>query len=198
MKINPGLFGFDIDGVVADTMGAFITIARQEYGIAVVLEDITDFEVINCLAIDHRIIMDIFTFLLENPLAAGLKPMPGAVSVLQEFAKVAPLTFVTARESREPVAEWLAAVLGDAFGEDTRLIAMGDHDGKKEYILDLGLQYFVDDRAQTCITLEELGITPFVFDQPWNRGRHALSVVTDWRSIRELCLPAGISAQAML
>jgi uncharacterized HAD superfamily protein len=198
MKIHPGLLGFDIDGVVADTMGAFIAIARQEYGITVALNAITDFEVNTCLALDRRIIIDIFNSLLQDPLAAGLKPMPDAVIVLREFAEIAPLTFVTARESREPVAAWLSYVLGDAFNENSRLIAMGDHDGKTEHILNLGLQYFVDDRAQTCISLGELGIIPFVFDQPWNRGRHSLPVVTDWRSIRELCLPSGISAQAML
>lgn len=198
MKISPGHFGFDIDGVVADTMGAFIAIARKDYGIALDLEEITDFDVNSCLAIDRAIIFEIFNRLLEDPLAAGLKPMPHAVSVLRQFAEIAPLTFVTARESREPVAAWLSSVLGDAFCNDARLIAMGDHDGKDEYILNLGLQYFVDDRAQTCITLGELGITPFVYDQPWNRGRHTLSVVTDWLAIRELCLPSGISNSTMI
>ncbi|MCK5228099.1 MAG: hypothetical protein KAK02_07820, partial [Desulfobulbaceae bacterium] len=52
------------------------------------------------------------------------------------------------------------------------------------------LKYFVDDRAQTCIMLDQEGITPYVFSQPWNRGRHELETVKDWRGIRALCLGA--------
>ena len=188
-KINPALIGFDIDGVVADTGGAFIRIAREKYGInSINLEDITSFEVIDCLNVDHRVVDEIFFHLLDDPLNAGLQPMEDAVSVLNRFADEAHLTFVTARPYEEPIARWLEHFLRPAAIEKTRLVAMGEHDNKASYIKELGLKYFVDDRLQTCQMLAKDGITSFVYDQPWNRNGHNLPTVNDWQAILALCL----------
>jgi hypothetical protein len=52
-KLDPALIGFDIDGVVADTGGAFVRIAREEYGIrSISIDDITSFEVEECIDVD--------------------------------------------------------------------------------------------------------------------------------------------------
>ena len=186
-KISPGRIGFDIDGVVADTAEAFIRLARQDHGINTIsAEDITEFEVEECLDIPPVIIETVFARILNDPLAVGLKPMKNAVRVLKELAGQAPLTFVTARPDGRPIADWLAHVLGDVFAE-ARLIAMGEHDNKAGYIKDLGLDFFVDDRAQTCLMLQEAGITPLVYDQPWNRGQHQFQTVGNWLDIRALC-----------
>ncbi len=187
-KINPALIGFDIDGVVADTGGAFIRIAGEEYGInSITLDDITSFEVIDCLDVDQGIIEAIFTRLLDDPLTAGLQPMEDAISVLHRFADEAPLTFVTARPHKKPIARWLKNFLQPATFEKIRLVAMGVHDNKTSYIKDLGLKYFVDDRLQTCRMLANEGITPLVYNQPWNKNGHDLPTVNDWQAIRNLC-----------
>ncbi len=187
-KIHPRQIGFDIDGVVADTVEAFIRIARQDYGLdRISPADITEFEVERCLDVDPPVVQEIFTRLLQNPLAVGLKPMPHAVTVLGEFAQFAPLTFVTARQQEPPIAEWLATALGQDIFDRSRLVAMGDHDKKAQYIKELGLDYFVDDRAQTCVILNQYGITPMVYSQPWNHGKHDLQTVENWQDIRELC-----------
>jgi uncharacterized HAD superfamily protein len=61
-KIDPALIGFDIDGVVADTGGSFIRIAKEEFGMnSISLEDITSFDVAACLDVDQEIIDDICT-----------------------------------------------------------------------------------------------------------------------------------------
>ena len=186
--IHPGTIGFDIDGVVADTMEAFIRLARENHGITVLPEQITEFEIEKCLDIDPFVIEDVFLKLLNEPVSCGLQPMLNSVEVLQEFAQQAPLTFITARPRKEPIAEWLFNFLGPDVFENTRLIAMGEHDSKAGYIKNMDLGYFVDDRAQTCITLKEEGIIPMVFNQPWNHGKHSLDTVDDWLAIRALCL----------
>ena len=187
-KIDPARVGFDIDGVVADTGGAFIRIAREEYGLdSISLDDITNFDVAGCLPMDQEIIEEIFGRLLADPLNAGLQPMQDAIPVLHSLAPKAPLTFVTARPHREPIARWLEHFLQpDAF-HAIRLVAMGEHDNKTSYIKDLGLSYFVDDRLQTCLKLAEAGITPIVFSQPWNKNGHNLPLVNSWLDIRSLC-----------
>lgn len=187
MKIHPSEIGFDIDGVVADTMEAFIRLARDDYGIDTILpEHITDFMVEDCLDVDPLVIEVIFERLLNAPLEAGLKPMPHSVMILQEFSRRAPLTFITARPAKKPIEQWLTANLGADIYQKTRLIATADHDSKADYIKDIGLKYFVDDRAQTCIMLEQEDITPIVYIQPWNKGRHQLQSVANWLAIRDL------------
>jgi hypothetical protein len=188
MKIHPGLIGFDIDGVVADTMEAFLRLARRDYGIdSISAADITEFEVEDCLDLEPAVVENIFTRLMEEPVAAGLRPMAHAIDVLREFAAVAPLHFVTARPDRKPIEEWLKLELGPAAFTRVHLIAMGAHDKKADYIKGLGLRYFVDDRAQTCITLNDEGISPRVYSQPWNQGKHQLATVDSWQDIRKLC-----------
>ncbi len=95
--IPPGNIGFDIDGVVADTMEAFIRMARVDYGEKIHPEEITDFMVEECLDLDPEIIEKIFSRLLSDPIAAGLKPMTGAVETIRDLSRTAPVTFITAR-----------------------------------------------------------------------------------------------------
>ena len=184
MNIAPQLIGFDIDCVVADTMEAFIRLADNDYGLTVVPEQITRFRVEKCLEIDPDIVEAIFTRLLEDPEKCGLKPMPHAVEVLSELAEGSRLNFVTARPDPEPIAAWLHGVLGSDIFQKVRLAASGEHDSKSQYINDMGLEYFVDDRARTCIQLSTEGINAIVFQQPWNRGRHNLPVVDSWLELR--------------
>jgi uncharacterized HAD superfamily protein len=187
-KIHPVEIGFDIDGVVADTGGAFLNIARREYGInSLSLEDITRFEVEVCLDIELQIIDEIFKRLLDEPLDSGLQPMDDAMAVLHKFAEQAPLTFVTARPDEEPIDLWLQHFLEPRVYKNMRLVAMGEHDNKASYIKNLDLQYFVDDRLQTCLSLVDEGITPLVFNQPWNRHEHGLQTVENWQAIHALC-----------
>ncbi|MBU0965415.1 MAG: hypothetical protein KKA54_03430 [Proteobacteria bacterium] len=183
--IHPGLIGFDIDCVVADTMEAFIRLAMDDYGIKVSPEDITSFQVENCLAVSPRIIEEIFVRLLVAPVENGLQPMPDAVAVLTEMSACAPLTFITARPEREPVDRWLESNFPEDVYRNSRLVAMGKHDGKAQYVRELGLQYFVDDRVETCIELAKAGISPIVFAHPWNRGRHSFASIDSWLAIKQ-------------
>ena len=187
MKIQPGTIGFDIDCVIADTMAAFIDLAQKDYDISIKPEEITSFQVEECLDIAPAIINDIFTRLLDSPVENGLLPMENAVSVLTEFSYHAPLTFITARPTKGPIAHWLHTYLGDEVYGRVNLIATGQHDGKLPYIKNAGLKYFIDDRAPTCIQLAEEGLQSIVFSQPWNEGKHNLPSVDGWLAIKELC-----------
>ncbi len=189
IKIEPGLIGFDIDCVVADTMEAFIRLAREDHGLTVRPEEITAFQVEDCLDLDQSIVDEIFQQILTEPLTCRLKPMTHAVEVLSELATAAPLTFITARPTREPIQQWLEVMLGEEICQEMTLIATGEHDNKGHHIRQAGLRHFIDDRASTCIRLAEEGLSPIVFKQPWNQGRHNLPTVKSWHCIRRLCLP---------
>ena len=69
MKIHPGHIGFDIDGVVADTMEAFIRLADEDYGINTIKpEDIICYMVEECLDVDPVMVDEIFGRLLDDPV----------------------------------------------------------------------------------------------------------------------------------
>ena len=184
MPIHPAAIGFDLDCVVIDTMEAFIRLAREEYRITVLPEQITEFQVEQCLDMDETIITAIFQRLLDDPVGCAMRPIAGAVPVLRQMA--AP-TFITARPDPAPVRTWLRHALGDEIAERATLIAMGDHDGKAEHIRQQGLTCFIDDRFQTCEALSRDGIHAIVYEQPWNKNRHTLPTVTSWHEIAELC-----------
>ncbi|MHB8810797.1 MAG: 5' nucleotidase, NT5C type [Desulfobulbaceae bacterium] len=189
VRVHPSRLGFDFDGVVADTAEAFIRLCCEEYGYCSIrLEDITEFEVERCLDLDPGIVDAVFARILCNSVDAGLQPMPGSIRVLAELTELAPVTLITARPYPQPVRDWLDAVMPAPVSRRIRVVAMGAHDDKPKHIRQHGLDSFIDDRAETCFQLDEAGITPIIFSQPWNQGRHAFASVRTWEEIRALCL----------
>jgi uncharacterized HAD superfamily protein len=189
VKIDPAEIGFDFDGVIADTVEAFIRLACEQYNhCGIRPEDITDFTVEHCLGMASEIAESIFFQILQDSIGSGLLPMPGAVEVLEEFAGRAPVTIVTARPLAEPVHRWLQTMVAPPAYARIQVVAMGDHDDKVRHIHQLGLRAFVDDRAETCLQMHRAGIRSIVFNQPWNRNRHNLPSVGTWQEIRTLCL----------
>ena len=85
-KLSPHLFAFDIDGVVADTMGAFIDIAHNKYGIeGLRKEDITSYWLEECLPVPEKIVWEIVDSLIKTQLDVGIGPIEGAKEALSAF-----------------------------------------------------------------------------------------------------------------
>lgn len=185
-EIEPHLIGFDFDCVVADTMEAFIRLAAEDYGFTIRPEEITCYQVENCLNVPHHIIHEIFVRLLNYPVESNLKPMPYAISVLAELAQNTHVTLVTARPNSRPVQKWLTNHLPSDLIPNFRLITTGQHDGKSYYIKQLGLRFFVDDRLETCIELADAGLHPVIFSHPWNYGHHSFFRAESWLDIRQI------------
>lgn len=187
LPIPVGAIGFDFDGVIADTAEAFLRLACTEHGYCSFnREHITNFELQDCLDIPQDLVEKIFTDILTDSMATALLPMPGAVQSLEEFTLTSTVTIITARPLRQPVFEWLEHFFSKPAREKIRVVATGDHNDKVRHIHQHGLKYFIDDRAETCVQLAREAITPYVFNQPWNRNRHKLQTVADWDDIRAL------------
>ena len=179
--------GFDFDGVIADTATTFLKIADTQYGYnSLTKEDITNFELEECINIPKDIVERIFTDILTDSLGTGLQPMEGAVSTLSEFARYSKLTIITARPIDQPVHDWLETYFDNSLLDNIQVVATGDHNDKIRHIHANGIQFFVDDRVATCQSLISENICPIVYDQPWNAGRHNLTTVSDWNDISKL------------
>jgi uncharacterized HAD superfamily protein len=172
---------FDIDGVVADIMTTFLDLARERYGRENLCYDqITSFRLEDCLDLEPWIIQELIQELLDRVHELPVEPLPHAVSVLTRLAGEAPLLFVTARDQAEPIQCWLNRALAPVPPESIRVLATGDPDTKLEYLQAHAIEYFVEDRLETCWPLPDHGITPIVFAQPWNRHPHPFLEVSNW------------------
>lgn len=176
--------GFDFDGVIADIGEAFIRLACSDHGYcSLELDDIKTFQVEECLEIDLKIVEQIFHDILADSVSTGLKPMDGAIETLTRLTGLNGVIIITARPHIGPVRDWLDLYCGSETAAKITLITSGNHDEKERFIRQHNLSYFVDDRVNTCIQLAASGLTPVVYDQPWNRGQHDLKTVDSWRAI---------------
>ena len=187
MNIKSHEIGFDLDGVIAATGDTFLRLACENFGhCSYSLDDIKDFEVEDCLGIPKDHVEQLFYIIMKDSLNTGLQPMPGAVEVISTLASQSTVTIITARPLTNPVADWLDHFFPNETCKNIKLVATGDHNDKTRYIREHDLQYFVDDRVETCLQLAETDITPIVYNQPWNIGRHTLPNVSNWQDISNL------------
>jgi hypothetical protein len=192
-KIDPGSIAFDFDGVFADTMTLFLDIARDEYQLDKLrYDDITCYNLRDCLGIDTQVIEAIITKLLDGNYTAPLKPIDGAPQVLTRLARNQierghdpAVLFVTARPYAGPLCEWIPNFL-PIEPSSVEVITAGNFERKAEILLDRGISYFVEDRLETCFLLKEAGITPVLFKQPWNRENHPFIEVSNWKELENL------------
>ncbi|CAG34801.1 5' nucleotidase, NT5C type [Desulfotalea psychrophila] len=186
MQIPAGEIGFDFDGVIANTASYFINLAKEKHNIHINLEDITNFDVEECLNMSKEMADDIFMEIMQDSMSTRLQPLAGAIQTLSKIAQKHSATIITARPIQRPVEIWLERHFSAEILPKINLVAMGDHDGKVRYARERGIKYFVDDRADTCLQFARENFTPLVFEQPWNRGRHSLTTVSNWQEIQDL------------
>lgn len=179
---------FDIDGVVADIMTTFLDLARTRFdcGHHLRYEHLTTFQLEECLDLEPEIIQSLIRELIDRPHELTVAPLPHAVPVLTRLAQEIPLLFVTARDRAAPIKTWLIRTLAQVPPAAIRVVATGDPDTKLHYLLDHNVQYFVEDRLETCQQLARHGITPILFAQPWNRRPHSFLEVADWPALSSL------------
>jgi 5'(3')-deoxyribonucleotidase len=185
--IDPALIAFDVDGVFADTMTLFLDIAREEYEIyGVKYEDITCYLLEECINIDGRIIEQIIRQIMEGSHSIPLQPIDGAAHVLTRISRRhSPILFVTARSSDGPISAWIRKMLPLAT-DSVEVVATGSFEAKVDVLLERQVSYFVEDRLETCFPLHDVGITPVLFKQPWNRQKHPFIEVGTWRELESL------------
>jgi len=170
-SIDPGDLAFDIDGVVADTMKVFLDLAGKHYGLTwLTKEDLRAYDLYSCLDLDRRIIDELICLTLDDEHTLQIPPVDGCVAVLTRLAESAPLHFVTARIWPESIIRWLHQTLPHVEPSRIRVFATGDPEAKFHILQELRVRFFVEDRLETCQHLQERGIQPLLFDQPWNRA----------------------------
>jgi hypothetical protein len=183
--IDPRHIAFDIDGVIADTMGLFLDIAREQFGINhLQYEDITEYHLDACLDLDPEVIRNIVQQIIEGGYECSLRPIDGAAGVLSRLNPYGPLRLITARPKPGPIRSWMDELLPDH--HRIHITATGDFEAKTDILLEQGVTHFVEDRLETCFLVADRGITPVLYVQPWNRQPHPFIEVHAWDQLEAL------------
>lgn len=186
MGIPPSTLAFDFDGVIADTFRLFVHMAREVYGYDFAYEDITEYEFLKCVDMDKRHALEIIEVLTNEPHAIDLHPKEGAPSVLGRLTGHTRILVVTARPDPDPVKLWFGRRMPEIPADCLHIVATGVNTAKLDILVDKGVTHFVEDRLDTCQLLQASGITPIVFDQPWNRKPHPFARVGSWHELDAL------------
>jgi uncharacterized HAD superfamily protein len=178
---------FDIDGVVADTMTLFVEIARQDFAVDHLrYEDIVSYSLHECLGIEESVLDAITQKLLDGDYSQPLYPINGAPEVLARLGQYfPPLLFVTARPYVGPIENWIHEMLSIP-AADIEIVPTGSFEAKIDVLKAKGITFFVEDRLETCEILNEAGITPILFKQPWNRDNQNFTEVETWHDLERL------------
>jgi hypothetical protein len=196
MNINLSEFAFDFDGVVADTFRLFVRLANSNYNYTINYDDITDYEFLKVIDMDKQHALEIIEILTNDPHEIDLRPNKGAVDVLTRMASHRPLLCVTARPFGKPIEMWFEKHLPRIKPRCVRIEATGVNTGKLDILKQNNIKYFIDDRLDTCHIIQAAGITPIVYNQPWNRKPHPFHAVDDWEELAGLIDWDGIVPEA--
>ena len=185
--IDPLSVAFDIDGVVADTISLFVEIIRNDFNINwLKYDDITSYSFEGIDGIDHDVVTAAIEKVLDGNYNEPLKPFDGAPEVLRRLGRhCGPVLFVTARPYPGPIAQWITEAVGLP-PESMEIIATGSFEGKAEILLERNISYFLEDRFETCVLLNDAGITPILFKQPWNRENRLFYEVSNWKEFETI------------
>lgn len=185
--IDPESVAFDIDGVIADTMSLFLEIARDTFNInGIRYEDISCYNLADCTRLDTEVIEAVVERILNGNYSAPLKPIDGACEVLTRIGRChSPVLFVTARPYLGPIWDWMLNLLS-LEEHSIDIVAAGSFENKAEVLVDRNISCFVEDRLETCFRIQEAGVVPILFKQPWNREPHPFVEVGSWRELESL------------
>ena len=135
-----------------------------------------------CLDVDPGIICASTDRIITGNYPCHLAPIDGAVGVLKRLHAYGPIRLVTARPYPGPIKAWIDELLPpDKYRVD--ITATGSYDAKTEVLQAQNVSCFVEDRLDTCFMLQEHGITPVLFIQPWNRQAHPFLEVGSWHEL---------------
>jgi len=186
MNIRPDEIAFDFDGVVADTFRVFVKLANENYHYNISYNDISDYQFMKVLNMDRTHALEILDILTNEPHVIDLIPNEGAGEILTRITDVSPLLIVTARPFAGPVELWFAKHIPQVGPDCLRVEATGVNTAKLEVLMAHKVKYFIEDRLDTCFMLQDAGITPIIFSQPWNRQPQPFKVVKTWADIAGL------------
>jgi uncharacterized HAD superfamily protein len=172
--------GLDIDGVIADTVSVMLPFLSRVCQRQITHQDITTYNLENCLAIVSQTMENIWKQILANGLLLHAPAIKGALQGITE-CQHHEIWLVTARPSsiRETTLSWLK-------GKKVKYDHIVFDTGRDKHLVTSGFDIFVDDFLEIVRPIAEAGTFTLLFDQPWNQTPELpqnCRRVYDWKTV---------------
>lgn len=184
-SIDKNSMAFDVDGVLVNTMELILSLAEEKLGRTYTYDQLTEYDIAQCLDIAEEDARQIYMDIISDDYNDRLELIPGAREVMQKLAAVTDtILLITARHRLGNFKEWLCNAL-EVPEDKVKMIGTGSFEAKLEVLREHDKTVMVEDRLETCHILDEGGVTPLLFVQPWNRKPNTYMDV-DWHEIDQL------------
>ena len=162
--------GYDLDGVICNTMFAFHQFFRKKYDHWIFDSEKPEFRTPMPEDYDYKNIHDDIAEAI-NTYQRFLYPHSGSIEAIREIQSRSGRRWpiiITARSIKcyKASKEWLNKWLGDHV-----LVMVDGADNKMSWIDKFKLDYYVEDRYKTCLKMSKVLKSVFMPDRPWNFGR---------------------------
>lgn len=156
------MIGFDIDGTLT-TLDKTVEVFNRETGKLLTPADITDYFIANNYGItqaEERYLWATH----EYEINQGSLPNERIVNLFKQLAEHHPLTIITARPEsmREVTYDWL-----HRYKIPYTKVLFGNYDKAEAFKL-CKIKEFYDDRYENVLTLDNLGGSGILVNQPYN------------------------------
>ena len=168
-------FGFDFDCTIVNSIDLYTKIAKELGFPELICTDLTIYKIELCSHLSAEQVGKIIS-MAEEVYELEYKPYFHAVKTLVDFG----LPPIVSARKKNPTL-WMEKY----FPGSDNFYPVGSND-KVQALMDLGIEYFFDDRLETCFELAEAGITPIVYNQPWNQANHPFETVDNWYDIGDI------------
>ena len=175
---------FDFDEVVVDNISLVIKIANElGYDHSIEFDKIRTYCIEqNDVGITYEQLRIVF-YIMEKYREYDYNIFPGAEKVLNYVAKeTQSVDFVSARRKIPQIL--LSKIFGNKI--DSARFACCHGTDKVEALRNSGKSIIIEDRLETCHVIAKAGLTPIVYNRPWNNVSHPYKTVYDWEDIANL------------
>jgi uncharacterized HAD superfamily protein len=173
------ILGVDIDNVVSLTDPALRKSIWDQYGICLDQEQIVHYDYSRCGLTKEQELRVLETF--REVTCKELDVVPGAIEAITALIQRYRIILVTSRYPQlvEKTKDWLKL---KNIPHDLLIFEKDKHQTEHNF------DFFIEDNADSAISLAETGIHTFLFDYPWNRSiptHPNITRVSGWGDVLE-------------
>jgi len=187
------IIGIDMDSVLADLIEPLNRFHCDRYGTTLTLSDYTDYDLSNIwLCPPDEVLARIFEF-YESPYMDEIPVMPGAIEGVAYLKQKHTLVLITSRPllTEKKTEAWIKYNFPGSFDKVVLSNQVSSNDEKKrtkaEIGKELGIEAMIDDHIDYVNDCVENGITSYLFEAPWNKGKfvsEGIFHLKDWQEVK--------------
>jgi uncharacterized HAD superfamily protein len=186
--------GVDVDGVLADSVTAFLGWHNRVYGTNYTFEQVTDFDLSKLWGGTNEESVQKIITCYTSPEFEAVQPVLGAVEAIKKLAKDHELIIITARPASmiETTKNWICMFFPEMFDDiyfNDCLKSTGVYGKKQEQMKEAKIELLIDDALKNVSISSEIGIPSLLLDYPWNQSDDLPKGVTrvkNWKEIVEI------------